>query len=246
MPCNFSTVCVRIVAMNNPSSHKIVQKEISILLADDHPLFRKAVRSVLEKQPEFKVVAEAANGIEAVQLSIQLVPDLVIMDISMPELNGLEAMREIKKECPQICVLVLTVHSDIEHIMSILEAGAAGYLTKSADDDEVIAAVYSVIAGETVIASHIFKEVLKRRLQYPFKRLILKGAEELTVREIEVLKLAAKGFSNKDIALGLNLSLRTVKGYMVEIFTKLNVTSRTEAVITALRAGIINSDDIEK
>lgn len=220
-------------------------QEITILVADDHPLFRKAVKDLLEKQGDFKVVAEANDGEEAVKLTVEVNPDIVIMDISMPRLNGLEATREIKTKQPESAVLVLTIHNDIEHILSILEAGAAGYLTKSSSGDEVIAAIRSVVAGETVIANPIFHQVLRHTLRYSSKPLVLEGKDKLTTRELEVLKLAARGLSNKDISQKLNLSLRTVKGYMLDIFSKLHVSSRTEAVITGLRAGLISPADIE-
>jgi NarL family two-component system response regulator LiaR len=220
-------------------------KKITILMADDHPLFRKAVRDVLEKQNDFEVVVEANDGEEAVKLAAELKPDVIIMDISMPRLNGLEATRQLKAKCPSIIVLVLTIHNDIEHILSILEAGAAGYLTKSAAGDEVVTAIRSVVAGETVIATPIFQQVLQHTLRYPAKSLAFESKDKLTARELEVLKLAARGLSNKDISMQLNLSLRTVKGYMVEIFSKLHVSSRTEAVIIGLRAGLITPGDIE-
>jgi NarL family two-component system response regulator LiaR len=231
-------------ATGSPSAEK-PDKEITILMADDHPLFRKAVRDVLEKRPDFRVIAEANDGEEAVRLAVELMPHVVIIDISMPLLNGLEATRQIKARCPAIAVLVLTVHNDIEHILGILEAGASGYLTKSASDEEVVTAIRSIAAGETVIATPIFQQVLKHTLRYPVKSLRLEGKACLTARELEVLKLAARGLSNKDISLKLDLSLRTVKGYMVEIFSKLHVSSRTEAVIVGLRAGLITTGDIE-
>jgi NarL family two-component system response regulator LiaR len=223
---------------------KTRNKEIRILMADDHALFRMAVRDILEKENDFVVVAEAENGVQAVRLAFQYVPDIVIMDISMPQLNGLEATRQIKAKFPNMAVLVLTVHDDIGHIIGILEAGAAGYLTKNVSVDEVVIAVRSVVAGETVIATPIFQQVLKNTLRYLVKPLSLDIKDKLTKRELELLKLAAKGSSNKEIALQLNYSLNTVKSYMVEIFSKLNVGSRTEAVILGLRGGLITSDDL--
>ena len=213
------------------------ERKTRILMADDHPLFRKAVRDILEKQDDFEVIAEANDGQEAVEKSLELVPDVVIMDISMPRLNGLEATRQIKGKCSHIAVLVLTIHNDIEHILSILVAGAAGYLIKSVSEDEVIAAIRSVVAGETVIATPVFQHVLKHAIRYPIKTFELKSQDLFTARELEVFRLVARGLSNKDISLRLNLSLRTVKGYLVEIFSKLSVSSRTEAVIVGLRSG---------
>lgn len=221
------------------------ESKITIILADDHKLFRKAIRDVLHEQKDFQVVAEAENGVEAVDFAIELTPDIVIMDISMPVLNGLEATRKIKDKCPQIATLVLTIHDDIEFIIGILEAGAAGYLTKNVSEDEIVIAIRSIMAGETVIATPIFQQVLQHSLRYSLKPLNWESKDKLTAREMDVLKLAAMGYSNKQISQKLNLSLSTVKFYMIEIFTKLNVSSRTEAVITALRARLINPQDLE-
>ena len=219
--------------------------KIKILLVDDHPLLRQALRNVLEKQDDFEIVAEAGDGEEAVRLATELVPNVVIMDISMPKVNGLEATRQIKEKCPHIAILVLTVHDDSEHVLSILDAGAAGYLTKSVFGEEVVHAVHGVAAGETVLGTAISHQVIKHALKYIPKHVHLDSSETITLRELEILRLAAKGMSNKDIAEKLDLSLRTIKGYLVEIFSKLSVGSRTEAVITALRSGIITLDDVD-
>jgi len=219
---------------------------ITIMLADDHPLLRQALRNVLETQTDFKIIAEASDGEEAVRRAVELVPNVVIMDISMPKLNGLEATRQIKAKCPGIAILVLTVHDDSEHILSILEAGAAGYLTKSVFGEEVIHAVRGVVAGEAVLSASISQQIIKYALRHVVtKRLPLDTVERITARELEILRLAAMGMSNKDIAQKLDLSERTVKGYLAEIFSKLNVSSRTEAVITALRSGALTLDDLK-
>ena len=218
---------------------------ITIMLADDHPLLRQALRSVLEKQSDFEIIAEASDGEEAVRLAVELVPNVVIMDIGMPKLNGLEATRQIKAKCPSIAILVLTVHDDSEHILSILEAGAAGYLTKSVFGDEVIHAVHGVVAGETVLSASISQQIIKYALRHIAKPLPLDRGGKITGRELEILRLAAGGMGNKDIAQKLDLSERTVKGYLAGIFSKLNVSSRTEAVISALRAGFFTLDDLD-
>jgi NarL family two-component system response regulator LiaR len=219
-------------------------KKITIMLADDHPLLRQALRDVLEKQPDFEIIAEVGDGVEAVELATKLVPNVVIMDISMPELNGLEATRQIKAQCPQIAVLVLTIHDSSEHILSILEAGAAGYLTKSVFGDEVVHAVRGVVSGDTVLSPSISQQIIKHALQHITKPINLEAGEKLTVREMQILKLASRGLSNKDIAAELDLSLRTVKSYFTDIFSKLDVSNRTEAVITALRSGFLVIDNL--
>jgi NarL family two-component system response regulator LiaR len=216
-----------------------------IMLADDHPLLRQALRDVLEKQPDFEVIAEASDGEEAVKLATEMLPDVVIMDISMPTLNGLEATKQIKASHPSIAVLVLTVHSDSEHILSILRAGAGGYLTKSVYGDEVIHAVRALVSGETVLSPAVSQQIFKYAFQHSSKPKNLGTGNTLSSRELEVLNLAARGISNKDIALRLGLSLRTVKGYLADLFLKLNVASRTEAVIIGLRKGIITLQDLE-
>lgn len=221
------------------------RSKIRIMLADDHPLLRQALRDVLEKQPDFEVIAEASDGEEAVKLATEMLPDVVIMDISMPTLNGLEATKQIKESNPSIAVLVLTVHSDSEHILSILRAGAGGYLTKSVYGDEVIHAVRALVSGETVLSPAVSQQILKYAFQHSSKPKNLGTGNTLSSRELEVLNLAAKGISNKDIAQRLGLSLRTVKGYLADLFLKLNVASRTEAVIISLRKGILTLKDLE-
>ena len=223
----------------------VTERKISIILADDHPLLRHALRDVLKKQTDFEIVAEAKDGIEAVKLATELLPDIVVMDISMPRLNGLEATRQIKSRCPHIAILVLTVHSDNEHILGIFEAGAAGYLTKSAYEDEIVNAIRLVIAGEAVVPSSVFQQIFQHTLKYMTKPIVLEAGEKLTARELEILKLAAMGMNNKDIGRELNISLRTVKYHLVEVFSKLNVSSRTEAVITGLRAGLLTLNDLK-
>lgn len=219
--------------------------KITIILVDDHPLLRQAIRNVLDKQADFQVIAEAGDGEEAVRLAGELAPDVMIMDIGMPVMNGLEATRQIKASHPRIAVLVLTVHSDDQYVIGILQAGAAGYLTKSVFGEELVQAIRGVVAGEMVLSSSIGQRLLKHAARYPTIPVSLEAGEKLSTRELEILKLAARGMSNKDIALEVGLSLRTVKGYLADIFSKLMVGSRTEAVITSLRAGFLSLDDLE-
>jgi NarL family two-component system response regulator LiaR len=220
-------------------------KKTRIIIADDHPLLRQALKDALKKNADFEVIAEASDGEEAVKLATELVPDVVIMDISMPNLNGLEATKQIKESNPSIAVLVLTVHSDSEHIMSILRAGAGGYLTKSVYGDEVTHAVRALVSGETVLSPAVSQQIFKYAFQHSTKPKNLGTGNTLSSRELAVLNLAARGMSNKDIAQRLGLSLRTVKGYLADLFLKLNVASRTEAVIIGLRQGILTLKDLE-
>ncbi len=219
-------------------------KKTSIILADDHPIVRKALRNDLEKEVDFIVLAEAGDGEEAVTLVSELIPDVVIMDIGMPRINGIEATRQIKSTHPDIIVLVLTVYDDVEHILGILESGADGYLTKNILVEDIIKSIRSVVAGETVLSPQVFQQVLKYALRHSIKPIRLDTGVKLTARELEILQLIARGISNKEIANELNISSRTVKSHMVDIFRKLDVSSRTEAVITSLRIGFININNI--
>lgn len=220
-------------------------KKISIVLADDHPLLRQALRNVLRQQADFEVIAEVGDGEEVVKVATELVPDVVIMDISMPKLNGLEATRQIKAKHPGVAILVLTVHGEAEHVLGLLEAGAAGYLTKTVFGEEVVQAIRAVVAGETVLSPISSHQILRHALRLMTKPLRLDPNTKISARELQILKLAAKGMSNKGIALNLGLSQHTVKGYLVGFFSKLGVASRTEAVIASLRAGLLTLDDLE-
>lgn len=225
--------------MNKEKTNKI-----SILLVDDHPLLRQALKDVVEKQPDFEILAEAGDGEEAVNKASEFLPKVIVMDISMPKLTGLEAIKIIKEKHPEIVILALTVHTEDEYILDILKAGAAGYLIKNVFGDEVVQAIRAVAAGDMVLSPTIGLHLIKHAARYPTKPLILESGEKLTTREQEILKLAAQGKSNNEIADMLGLNLRTIKGHLTEIFAKLRVASRTEAVITGLRAGYISFDDI--
>jgi len=214
-------------------------KKIKVLVADDHPLICFALKKILEEHSDIAVVAEVGDGEAAVTAALELSPDIVIMDITMPVLNGLEATKQIKAKFPGILILVLTVHSDIEHIFGIFEAGADGYLTKSVLGQEVVHSIRGLIAGETVLSPEVFKLVLKHAIRYPIKPVALTKVEQLTCREQEILLLAAKGMGNQEIAEQLGLRSSTIKSHFVEIFLKMGVRSRTEAVINALRTGMI-------
>jgi NarL family two-component system response regulator LiaR len=221
-----------------------VDKKIKILIADDHPLVREALKNAIEDQSDMKVVAEASNGKEAIELAIKHVPDVIIMDIGMPEMDGLEATRKIKGQCPNIAILVLTVHTDQEHVLGILKSGAAGYLTKVALGYDVINSIRVIMSGETVLAPSIMQQILSSVSPEPAKPVVVEATTGLTSREILVLKLAAKGLSNKSISSTLNLSEFTIKHYLKDIFTKINVSSRTEAVMVGLKAGFIKLSDL--
>jgi DNA-binding NarL/FixJ family response regulator len=217
---------------------------IRVVLADDHPIVRTALRNELAKETDFKVVAEAGDGEEAVRLVAELHPDIVVMDIGMPKLNGIEATRQVKATASNTIVLVLTVYDDIEHVLGILESGADGYLIKSVAVDEIIQSMRLIVSGETVLSPQVFHRVLKYALRNVTKPLPINIEVKLSSRELAVLRLVARGMSNKEIAAELNISSRTVKSHMVDIFYKLNLSSRIEAVIVGLRSGLLKQEDL--
>lgn len=230
-------------AMDEKST-KSNSDKLKILLVDDHPMMRDSLRRYLEKNDDFHVVAEATNGLEAVQIAKETNPDVIIMDVAMPELDGIEATRRIKLINPNIMVLILTVHSDNEYILKILESGADGYLLKNIAGEKIGDAIYLILAGESVISREVMNKVIKYALKNPIKGKTSIIGEKLSNRELQILRLAAKGLGNKQIAQNLELNLGTVKGYFVSIFAKLHVNSRTEAVIVGIQNGYITLKDI--
>src|SRR3990170_368655 len=214
---------------------------IRVLIADDHALVREGTRELLARETDLEVVGEAADGAEAIELAGRLLPDVVVIDIGMPGINGVEATARIKAEHPEIGVLVLTVQDDEQYVYAILEAGAAGYLLKDIHGSQLVEAVRSVRAGEGVLHPAIARKILGR-----FRRSdgSVEEVPSLTDRELDVLRLAARGKSNKEIARELDLSARTVQVHLGRIFKKLRVASRTEAVIHGLRRGWFRLEDL--
>jgi DNA-binding NarL/FixJ family response regulator len=217
--------------------------KIRVVIADDHAVVRQGTRSLLEREKDLEVVGEAGDGEEAVKIIDQLQPDVAIIDIAMPKLNGVEVTRQIKPRHPSTAVLILTAYDDDEYVFALLEAGAAGYLLKDVDSREVVKAVRAVYAGESVLHPVIARKVISR-----FGPAATKVGEEKTAelseREVQVLKLAARGMSNSDIANELFISNRTVQGHLSSIFNKLNVGSRTEAIFQAVRRGWLSFDEL--
>ena len=218
--------------------------KIKVLIADDHAVVREGTRRILEQEPDMEVVGEAGDGEEAVNLATSLKPDVAIIDIAMPKLDGIEATKRIKATWPSINVLILSAYDDDQFIFSLLEAGAAGYLLKSIRSRELIDAIRAVYSGESVLHPSIARKVLNRFVSASGKQEGQEPSGVLSDREMEVLKLAAKGLSNQDIAEKLYLSIRTVQGHLGHIFNKLQVGSRTEAVVRALKEGWVTLDDV--
>jgi NarL family two-component system response regulator LiaR len=216
--------------------------DIRIVIADDHAVVRKGTRQILEEQSDFKVVGEAENGEEAVRLVETLKPDLAIIDIAMPVMDGIEATKRIKAINPSTAVLILSIYDNDQFVFSLLDAGASGYLLKDVSGQEITNAVRAVMRGESVLHPIIARKVINRLFPGHAEK---KAAEKvLGERELEVLLLASKGIGNQEIADRLNLSLRTIEAHMRHIFIKLHVGSRTEAVFYALKQKWIFIDDI--
>jgi len=217
--------------------------KIRVLLAEDHVVVREGTRRLLEREDDLEVVGEAGDGAEAIALALELKPDVVVMDISMPKVTGIEATKEIKAALPATAVLILTAYDYDEFIFSMLDAGAGGYLLKSVSGDELVQAIRGLHSGESVL----HPAVLRKMLAYS-KSKATGGeehpAESLTQREMEVLRVAARGRANKDIARELTMSVRTVQAHLSNIFNKLGVGSRTEAVVYCLKKGWLRPEEL--
>ncbi len=209
---------------------------IRILIADDHPIVREGLATVLEQEEDLKVVGLAENGLEAVARARQLGPDIILMDLQMPEMDGVEAIEKIKEEAPDIGIIILTTYDADDYIFRGIEAGARGYLLKDSPPEEVLKAIRAVHKGESLIQPRVASRLLDRFSQ--LARAPDPG-EILSPREVEVLQLMAKSTVNKEIATELLIGESTVKTHIVHIFNKLGVKGRTEAVAEAARRGII-------
>lgn len=207
---------------------------IRLLLADDHPMFRSGLRLVLEGRGEFDIVGEAANGDEAVTMAADLQPDIVVMDLQMPGVNGIDATRQITTTSPHMAVLVLTMFDDDNSVFMAMRAGARGYVLKGAGDDEIVRAIRAVGNGEAIFGP----AVARRVLGYFSGPVPAPAFPELTAREREVLDLVAAGLNNADIARQLSVSIKTVRNHLSNIFSKLQVADRAQAILRAREAGL--------
>ena len=211
---------------------------IRVLLADDHVLVRQGIRQFLEDEDDIAVVAEANDGVEALRLIEQCQPDVAVLDIRMPEMTGVEATRRIKVQFPQVRVLILTAYDDDPYVFALLQAGADGYVLKTSSADELVHAVRTVHEGQSTLSPEITSKVVQQMTSGKPAGAI-EQIESLTERELDVLRLAARGKTNRAIGSDLGISHRTVQGHLASIYGKLNVNSRTEAVTEALRRGWI-------
>ena len=215
---------------------------IRILLAEDHIVVRESIRRFLDGESDLEVVGEAGNGEEAVRLAAQLKPDIVLMDVAMPDVNGIEATKRIKKLCPATAVLALSAYDYDQYIFALLEAGTAGYLLKDVSGQELVDAIRAVRRGDCVLHPAVARKVVARFRKAPGKEQV---SGVLSEREKEVLKRAAEGMCNKDIADELFVSVRTVETHLGSIFNKLGVSSRTEAVVHSLKKGWFTLEDLK-
>lgn len=222
------------------------EKHIRLLLADDHAVVRAGTRELLERQPDLVIVGEAADGEEAVRLTHELQPDVVVIDVRMPRMSGVEATRRIKAECPNVRVLVLTAHDDDEYVFALLQTGANGYMMKTAEIDDLVRAIRTVAAGQSALAPEVTGKVVAQFASgksLPDMRTNTPDQYDgLTERELGILKLVGKGLSNKQIGKEIYISDRTVQAHLSNIFAKLGVNSRTEAVMYAVRKGWIATE----
>jgi two-component system, NarL family, response regulator LiaR len=216
-------------------------ERIRILVADDHKVLLEGLCRLLKDEEDLEVVGRASDGEEAVKLAKELLPDVAIMDVSMPGINGIEAARQITEACPNTAILMVSAYDYESYVAASLKAGAAGYMLKNAPIDELVSAVRLIHKGEAVFDLKAIKRAMGRP-SYDDKG---EGrSSSLHPRELEVLKLTAKGMSNKAIARELGIAERTVETHMVNIFKKLKAGSRTEAVLRAVKEGWITSDDL--
>ncbi len=215
---------------------KKAQTKIKVLLADDHHIVRSGIRQLLESSKDIQVIAEAGDGEEAQALIQQHKPDVAVLDIQMPKASGIEVTRWVRSHLPEIGVLILTAYDDEPYVMAVLQAGANGYVLKTAKTEDLIQAVHDVFEGKSALDAVVTQKLMSNIFRRPDKTAV----EPLTDRELDVLRLAAKGFTNKSIGVQLSISDRTVQGHLAHIFAKLRAASRTEAVMRGVSLGWIS------
>ncbi len=207
---------------------------IRVIIAEDHTLVREGTREILEREPDIQVVGEAARGDDAVRQALEHNPDVLLMDMRMPGMNGIEATREVSAQAPSVKVLILSAHEDEDYVREALAVGASGYLLKTAPGRELVEGIRAVASGSTILSPELTRKLAQARLEPA------RASDRLSSREFAVLRLIAQGRANKEVALELGISLRTVEGHLHNIFEKLRVGSRTEAVVHAVNHGLLS------
>ncbi len=220
----------------------VAKKNVTVLIADDQTLFREGIKDLLEDEKGITVVGEASTGPEAVALAKKIKPDVILMDIKLPQMDGVSATRIIRKECPQTNVLILSSYEDEAHVTEAIQAGANGYLSKMLPASELVHALKTFTAEGVMIPQPIMGKLIQglRQMGTPGYD---SAPDSLTATEIKVMALLGKGKSNKEIAAELNCSVKTVKNHLNSIFQKLGVNNRTEAVVKAIEKGLISPED---
>ncbi len=220
--------------------------KIRLVLAEDHAVVRQGTKQLLQRYSDLEVVGEAGDGEEAVAIVKDLQPDVAILDVRMPRMTGIEATRKIKAECPNVAILILTAHDDDEYVFALLEAGANGYLLKTAEIEELVKAIHAVNSGQPALDPLITRKVVSQFMSGKSLPDVMSQVGDemdgLTGRELEVLQMVGQGLTNKEVAQRLFISDRTVQAHLSNIFSKLQVTSRTEAVMYGIRKGWITVD----
>ncbi|MBU1344143.1 MAG: response regulator transcription factor [Proteobacteria bacterium] len=215
---------------------------IRVLIAEDHTIVRKGIRSLLEKEPDIEVVAEAENGREAITKSGEIGPDVVVMDIGMPILNGIEASRQLKKNYPKIEIIILTMHSSEEYVLQALRSGASGYLVKKAAPSDLVTAIHEVHKGRSYLSASVSKTLIKEYLRQTgtiSENEKIDRETELTSRQTEVLQLLAEGYTNRETANILSVSIKTIETHRTQIKKRLNIQKTAGLVQYALQKGLI-------
>jgi two-component system response regulator NreC len=210
---------------------------IRVLIADDHAVVRAGLRALLSSAPDLDLVGEASGGVEAVELAVKLHPDIVVLDLSMPDLDGISAVRQIKASCPQTRLVILTVHEDDALLRAAVKAGASGYILKRAAEAELISAISMVMRGDLYVDPAMIRSILS---EAQAQQSAPETIEPLTPREIEILKLIVQGYTNRQMAEELGISIRTVEGHRANVLEKLGLQSRVELVRYAKQHGLID------
>lgn len=221
---------------------------IKIVIADDHALLRQGIRNVLELEDDFQVIGEAGDGEEAVDKAATLMPDILLLDINMPKMNGLEVIRRMTDQHSKVKIIILTMHDDENYVIEVIKAGAVGYLLKDIEPGMLVKAIRTVFDGESFIypslAKKLFGEINRQHVRNLEAAKVIERSkdERLSYRELEVLEMVCKGMSNQEVAKTLFLSEKTVKNHLTNIFRKISVTDRTQAVLYAIKNKIVFID----